>query len=117
MRNLNNYDDFMLFLADAFDPFCVICADKDVAAAFRSGGRISSVVSLICRKYSSEIAAVLAALEGITAEEFKAKFSPVELFAKVTDLLNSGAVKELFASAQQTEGASSSGTVPEATQE
>lgn len=117
MRNLNNYDEFMLFLADALEPFCVICADNEVAAAIRSGGRVVSSATLICRKFPGEIAAILAALDGKTVEEFKASFTPMALIDKVMDLLNSGAVKKLFTSAQQTEGASSSANAQEATAE
>lgn len=111
MRDLNNYDEFMAFLADALEPFAVICADAEVANAFRSGGRMVGVASLICRKFPTEIATVLSAIEGISADEFKAKFSPILLVQRVSDLLKSDAIKQLFASAQSTEGASQSVSV------
>lgn len=116
MRNLENYDEFMEFCADALEPIVKICADRDVAEAFRAK-KLLGAVAVICRRYKDETAAVLAAIEGITAEEFKAAFSPREIPAKLNALLNSPEVRELFASAQQTDGASSSGTAQEATRE
>lgn len=115
MRNLKDYDEFMEFTADAFEPICMICADPDVAAVFRSGGRIASAVSVICRKHKDEAAAILGALEGMTADEYRAAFSPFAIPGKIRELLSSGMVSELFASAQQTAGASSSGTAPDDT--
>lgn len=111
MRNLNNYDEFMAFIAEALEPFAEICADPDIAAAFRSGGKAVGVASMICRKYPDQIAAVLAATDGISVYDFKEAFNPLSLFGRVSDLLNSDVAKQLFASAQQTEGASRSGNV------
>lgn len=112
MRNLMDYDEFMEFAADAFEPICMICADPEVASVFRAGGKIATAVSVICRKHKDEAAVILGALEGMTADEYRAAFSPFAIPGRIRELLSSGVVKELFASAQQTAGASSSGTAP-----
>ena len=112
MRNLKNYDEFMDFCGDALEPIVTICADREVAAAFREKKVLKSV-AIVCKKYREETAAVLAALDGCTVEEFKRTFNPAEIPAKLTALLNSPEFKELFGSAQTTSGASSSGTAQE----
>lgn len=117
MRNLKNYDEFMDFAADALEPIVRICADGDVAGALR-GGNVLAAASVICRKHKDEAAAVLAAFEGITVEEFKSAFSPLEIPKKLTALLNSEEAKQFFGSAQtETTGAASSGNAQEATPE
>lgn len=116
MRDLKNYDEFMDFCADAFEPICVICADAEVAAIFRGGGKIAAAVGVICRNHKEEVAAVLGALDGMTADEFKAAFSPAAIPGKLKALLSDPSVKELFASAQQTTGVRSSGDAQGATQ-
>lgn len=114
MRNLKNYDEFMDFCGDALEPIVTICADKEVAAAFREK-KILKAAAVVCKRYREETAAVLAALDGCTVEEFKATFSPADIPTKLTELLNSPEVKALFGSAQNKNEASSSGTAQEAT--
>jgi hypothetical protein len=114
MRNLKNYDEFMDFCGDALEPIVTICADKEAAAAFREK-KILKAAAVVCKKYKEETAAVLAALDGCTIEEFKATFSPKDVPAKLTELLNSPEFKDLFGSAQNKNEASSSGTAQEAT--
>lgn len=116
MRNLNNYDEFMEFCADALEPIVTICADKEVAEAFRSK-QILRAAAVICKKHKDEAAAVFAALDGVTVEEFKAEFRPATLPKRLTELLNSPQIKELFPSAQTGTGAASSGIAQENTQE
>lgn len=111
-RDLNNYDEFMAFLAEAMEPIALICADAEIAAVFRSSGRAVDAVAKICSQHSGEIAAVLAAYDGVTVEEFKAAFSPIALFSRVRGLIESDAIKQLFASAQSRAGASASASVP-----
>lgn len=113
MRNLNNYDEFMDFCGDALEPIITICADKEVAEAFREK-KILKAVAVMCKKHKDGVASVLAALDGCTSEEFKAAFNPKDIPAKLTALLNSPEIKELFGSAQQNTGATSSGTAQEA---
>ena len=112
MRNLKNYDEFMVFCADALDPIVAICADSEVAQAFRSKNTIGAVKA-ICRNHAEEVAVVMAALDGVTVEQFKADFSPLSIPKRLTELLNADEVKELFAYAQQTAGASPSGNAQE----
>ena len=114
MRNLKNYDEFMDFCGDALEPIVTICADKEVAAAFREK-KILTAAIVVCKKYREETAAVLAALDGCTVEEFKATFNPKEIPVKLITLLNSPEFKDLFGSAQNKNEASSSGTAQEAT--
>lgn len=114
MRNLKNYDEFMDFCGDALEPIVTICADGEVAAAFREK-KILKAAAVVCKKYREETAAVLAALDGCTVEEFKATFSPAAIPAKLTELLNSEEFKSLFGSAQTKTDASPSGTAQEIT--
>ena len=112
MRNLKNYDEFMAFCADAMDAIVSICADSNVAQAFRAKNTLGAVKE-ICKKHAEEVAVVLAVLDDVTVERFKADFSPLSIPKRLTELLNTDEVKELFAYAQQTDGASSSGTAQE----
>lgn len=114
MRNLKNYDEFMDFCGDALEHIVIICADKEVAAAFREK-KLVKAAAIVCKKYREETAAVLAALDGCTIEELKASFNPVEIPAKLTALISSPEFTGLFGSAQTKNGASSSGTAQEAT--
>ena len=112
MRNLKNYDEFMAFCADALDPIVSICADSNVAQAFRAKNTLGAVKE-ICKNHAEEVAVVLAALDGVTVERFKAEFSPLSIPKRLTELLNADEVKDLFAYAQQTDCASSSGNAQE----
>ena len=109
MRDLkNNYDDLMDFLGDAFEPICRIMSDNEIAEIFRSNGAVMSLAAPICKNHRDDIAAVIAAYRGITLEEFRENFDALELFKSVVDLLKSPAVNELFKSAEQRRGATSS---------
>ena len=114
MRDPKNYDEFMDFCGDALEPIVTICADGEVAAAFREK-KMLKVAIIVCKRYSEETAAVLASLDGCTVEEFKRTFSPAAIFAKLTELIDSEEFKSLFGSAQTKTDASPSGTAQEIT--
>ena len=117
MRDIRkNYDDFTEFLAEAAEPLCRIAADPAVAAVFRENKPVITLVKPLLKDHRDDVAAVLAALKGESAEAFKLNFDAVEAVRGMLSLLAQPEVKAVFRSAEQRKGAESSGSASENTE-
>lgn len=114
MRNISkNYDDFMEFIGDAAEPIIRIAADPEIHGIIRSGKPKLLLIKPLCSKHKDNVAEIAAAMEGVSAEEFKASFSAGKLMKSVIQMINSPLVTMLFQSAEQRKDATSSGSATE----
>lgn len=109
MRDIKyNYDDFMDFVGEALEPICNIMADAEIAAMFKANAPIVKLAKPICTAHRDDVTQVVAAYRGITVDELKSGFNAVMMLKSVFEMLNNKDVRELFHSADQMTGATSS---------
>ena len=106
-------------IADIIEPIISISQDKAALDLFRgigSGGAEHTAASLgravpaLLRSHKREVIAVLAAIEGISAEQYVKKTDLVTMIKSLTELVTDDVFIELFTSAQS--GANSLGSAP-----
>lgn len=113
-------------IAEITDPLCNIAEDAEATAMFRREkvpegmnakkflvSRIRKGIPALLKTHKGDIITILAAIEGVTKEEYAESLNLVRLTKDAIDLLTDEAFGELFMSAQ-TEN--TSGSVPENTE-
>ena len=116
-------------LADLFPPSCGIVQDKNILALFNGvendeGAdrrtaiftRLRENVPALLKAHKAEVIEILAALEGMPAEAYKAVLTFPKLTADLTSFLTDQTALELFTSAVTETQAPSSGAASETTQ-
>ena len=114
-------------IAEITDPLCNIAEDAEATAMFRREkvpegmnakkflvSRIRKGIPALLKTHKGDIITILAAIEGVTKEEYAESLNLVRLTKDAIDLLTDEAFGELFMSAQ-TEN--TSGSVPENTED
>lgn len=114
-------------IAEITDPLCNIAEDAEATAMFRREkvpegmnakkflvSRIRKGIPALLKTHKGDIITILAAIEGVTKEEYAESLNLVRLTRDAIDLLTDEAFGELFTSAQ-TEN--TSGSVPENTED
>lgn len=114
-------------IAEITDPLCNIAEDAEATAMFRREkvpegmnakkflvSRIRKGIPAMLKTHKGDIITILAAIEGVTKEEYAESLNLVRLTKDAIDLLTDEAFGELFMSAQ-TEN--TSGSVPENTED
>lgn len=100
-------------IADIIDPVANIAQDDDAASFFRREKlpedmtakdflmqRARKALPALLKGHKSDIIAILAAIEGVDANEYRSKLNLVKLMQDATELLTDEAFGELFISAQ-----------------
>lgn len=87
-------------LADIIEPSAEIMADENVKNAARAGNKVAAVKHIL-KDHKTAIFAILAATEGITADEYRAKTNLATLPAELLEMLNDPALTSLFQSQGQ----------------
>ena len=113
-------------IADIIDPIANIAEDDAASALFKrkklpEGMTVKQFATQRARKalpallngHKGDIIAILAAIEGVSAESYKGALNLAKLMCDATELLTDDAFTELFISAQSE---SSSGSVRENTE-
>ena len=113
-------------IAEVIDPICNIVEDDAAMSVFRREklpegmepkkfllARARKSLPVLLKKHKSDIIDILAAIEGVSPEQYQGVLNLVKLFKDATDLLTDEAFAELFISAQ---GETSSGSAPENTE-
>ncbi len=113
-------------IAEVIDPICNIVEDDAAMSMFRREklpegmepkkfllARARKSLPVLLKKHKSDIIDILAAIEGVSPEQYQGVLNLVKLFKDATDLLTDEAFAELFISAQ---GETSSGSAPENTE-
>lgn len=114
-------------IADIIDPVANIAQDDDAASFFKREKlpdgvtakdflmqRARKTIPALLKGHKSDIIAILAAIDGVSAEEYKKSLNLVKLMRDATELLTDEAFGELFISAQSE---TSSGSAQENTTE
>lgn len=101
-------------LADMFEPIVEIASDEAVKSAARSDNRIL-VVKLILKNHARAIFELMAASEGVPADEYECNM--LTLPAKLMELLNRPEFSVLFQSQGQKMGVTSFGSATENTED
>lgn len=107
-------------IADLIEPVARIAEDKEAAKLFRreklSKGetamgallkRIRTSVPLLLRNHKNELIEIMAALEGVSKDEYASALSVPKLIADIFGLLSDNELLSLFGLAQTTEEPSS----------
>lgn len=113
-------------IADIIDPISVIATDEKAMALFKRQKipkstdeksfvlqRVRDHVPYLLHEHKGEIISIMAAIEGVTAEEYAAALDLGKLMADLYDLLTDEGIIPLFMRAQSR---GSSGSAPETTE-
>lgn len=100
-------------IADIIDPIANIAEDDDAASFFKREKlpdgvtakdflmqRARKTIPALLKGHKSDIIAILAAIEGVDANEYRNSLNLVKLMRDATELLTDEAFGELFISAQ-----------------
>ena len=114
-------------IAEVIDPICNIAEDSEAMALFRREKlpdgmdakafllqRARKSIPVLLKRHKGDIIAILAAIDGVSPEDYSGALNLVRLFRDATDLLTDEAFADLFISAQ---AGKSSGSAPENTEE
>lgn len=112
-------------IAEVIEPIANISGDSEASALFRKEKlpkgmttkdcllkRAKKSVPALIKNHKGDIIAILAAIEGVSAEEYGKRLNLVKLTKDFIDLLTDEAFSEFFISAQNGD---SSGSAPENT--
>jgi hypothetical protein len=113
-------------IADIIDPIANIAEDEKASAMFRrekipegmtakkfAMQRVRKALPALLKGHKGDIIAILAAIEGVSAENYKGALNLVKLMRDATELLTDDAFTALFISAQS---GKSSGSAQENTE-
>lgn len=100
-------------IADIIDPIANIAEDEKASAMFRrekipegmtakkfAMQRVRKALPALLKGHKGDIIAILAAIEGVSAENYKGALNLAKLMRDATELLTDEAFGELFISAQ-----------------
>lgn len=110
-----NEEQLELF-ADLLEPAAEIFSDKEVAKILQGGGKYVTAVKLAIKNHKTAVVALLAALDGVSADAYIVPAPPV-LAVKLLNFLNDPDVQQLFTSPVQKTAAASSGLDTESTED
>lgn len=107
-------------IADVIEPVCNIAEDREAAALFRREkapegveprafllSRLKKSVPKLLKGHKTDAIAILAAIEGVTPEEYAGGLNLIKLTEDFIDLITDKAFIELFISAQSGTGSGS----------
>lgn len=112
---LSDYKDeaALDLLAELIEPGAEIMGDQTVVDAAKDGN-MARVASIAIKRHKKAVLRVLAALEGVPAEEYHCNV--FSLPAKLVELFNDPDIAQLFTFAGQTEEQTASGSLTENTE-
>lgn len=100
-------------IADIIDPIANMVQDKDVAAMFERkavpdgmdardffAGRIRKGLPVLLKGHKADIIAVMAAIEGVTPEQYGASLDFPKLFTDVMELVTDNALLDFLSSSE-----------------
>lgn len=111
-------------IADIIDPIANMVQDKDVAAMFKREAvpdgmeardffakRMCKGLHVLLKSHKADIIAVMAAIEGVTPEQYAASLDFPKLFTDVMELVTDGAFLNFLSSQETGKGADAPGSV------
>ena len=117
-------------IAEIIDPIANIAEDEESSAMFKREKlpdgmtakkfllkRVRKSLPVLLKGHKADIIAILASIEGVSAEEYNGSLNLVKLFKDCTDLLTDEVFMELFISAQSENNSGSAQESIEATEQ
>lgn len=109
-------------IADIIDPIANIVQDKDVAAMFKREAvpdgmgardffaeRMRKGLPILLKGHKADIIAIMAAIEGVTPEQYAESLSFPKLFTDVMELVTDDAFLDFLSSSETVKGADAPG--------
>lgn len=110
-------------IADIIDPIANMVQDKDVAAMFKREAvpdgmeardffakRMRKGLPVLLKSHKADIIAIMAAIEGVTPEQYAASLDFPKLFTDVMELVTDDAFLDFLSSSETGKGADASGS-------
>lgn len=110
-------------IADIIDPIANMAQDKDVAAMFKREAvpdgmeardffakRMRKGLPVLLKSHKTDIIAVMAAIEGVTPEQYAASLDFPKLFTDVMELVTDDALLNFLSSQETGKGADAPGS-------
>ena len=110
-------------IADIIDPIANMVQDKDVAVMFKREAvpegmeardffaeRMRKGLPVLLKSHKADIIAVMAAIEGVTPEQYAKSLDFPKLFTDVMELLTDGAFLDFLSSSETGKGAGAPGS-------
>lgn len=110
-------------IADIIDPIANMVQDKDVAAMFKREAvpdgmeardffakRMCKCLPVLLKSHKTDIIAVMAAIEGVTPEQYAASLDFPKLFTDVMELVTDDAFLNFLSSSETGKGADAPGS-------
>lgn len=110
-------------IADIIDPIANMVQDEDVAAMFKREAvpdgmeardffakRMCKSLSVLLKSHKTDIIAVMAAIEGVTPEQYAASLDFPKLFTDVMELVTDDAFLDFLSSPETGKGADAPGS-------
>ena len=110
-------------IADIIDPIANMVQDKDVAAMFKREAvpegmdardffakRMCKGLPVLLKGHKADIIAIMAAIEGVTPEQYAASLDFPKLFTDVMELVTDGAFLDFLSSSETGKGADAPGS-------
>ena len=115
MKQRTNEEQLELF-ADLLEPAAEILGDEEIAKVFKGGGKAVTAVKMAIKNHKAAVVALLAALDGESAETYVVPAPPI-LAVKLLNFLNDPDLQQLFTSPGQKNVAASFGSDTESTED
>lgn len=103
-------EDALDFLADIIEPAARIFSDKKVQKAFQSGNQVKAAKAIL-KGHDKDAMIIIAAADQTTPD--KCRYSTLDLFKKLMDILNDKDIMDFLSSQAQMEESKPSGSVTE----
>lgn len=116
-------------IADIIDPIANMVQDKDVAAMFKREAvpdgmkardffakRMRKGLPVLLKSHKADIIAIMAAIEGVTPEQYAASLDLPKLFTDVMELVTDDAFLNFLSSSETGKGADASGSALESSE-
>lgn len=100
-------------IADIIDPIANMVQDKDIAAMFKReavpdgmeardffAGRMRNGLPVLLKRHKADIVAIMAAIEGVTPEQYAASLDFPKLFTDVMELVTDNAFLNFLSSSE-----------------
>lgn len=110
-------------IADIIDPIANMVQDKDVAAMFKREAvpegmeardffakRMCKGLPVLLKSHKADIIAIMAAIEGVTPEQYAASLDFPKLFTDVMELVTDNALLDFLSSSETGKGADAPGS-------
>lgn len=110
-------------IADIIDPIANMVQDKDVAAMFKREAvpdgmeardffakRMRKGLPVLLKSHKADIIAIMAAIEGVTPEQYAASLDFPKLFTDVMELVTDDAFLDFLSSSETGKGADAPGS-------